>query len=322
MKYILFLLVFPFFAVYGNTVQLTKELCQIEETQNYSDQNIRKAAAALTHRHYRVRFAAMRVLIQAGKRCPEATPALLDTIKNPPQKHLPGFAVTTLLVTEPDAFAILEKFYDTASSDWKQTLANALWNLPGVPEKFRKKLRWSESGYKKNAPSQLANGGFENGLENWELICRDGAAGKIVLQNKIVRSGSKALQIEKSNGLGYLELRSKKLVEIPANKTCFFRGFYHSSNAPAESLLLFRLLDERGADIPENQWNTPRGNYIRRTFSYTRTSPPGVWQKNLMTLKSMPRPRRCRPVIRIYGNPVTLYLDDLTLPSPLWTLPS
>ena len=221
MKYILFLLVFPLFAVYGNTVQLTKELCQIEETQNYSDQNIRKAAAALTHRHYRVRFAAMRILIQAGKRCPEATPALLDTIKNPPQKHLPGFAVTTLLVTEPDAFAILEKFYDSATSDWKQTLANALWNLPGVPEKFRKKLRWSESGFKKNAPSQLANGGFENGLENWELICRDGAAGKIVLQNKIVRSGSKALQIEKSNGLGFLELRSKKLVRSPQMKPVF-----------------------------------------------------------------------------------------------------
>ena len=79
MKYILFLLVFPFFAVYGNTVQLTKELCQIEETQNYSDQNIRKAAAALTHRNYRVLFSAMRVLIQAGRRCPEVTPALMNS---------------------------------------------------------------------------------------------------------------------------------------------------------------------------------------------------------------------------------------------------
>ncbi len=322
MKLLLLLLTFSCLAVYGNAVQLTKELCQIEETQNYSDKNLRKAAAALTHRNYRVRFSAMRILIQAGKKYPQATPALLDTIKNPPQKHLPGFAVTTLLVTEPDAFAILEKFYDSATSDWKQTLANALWNLPGVPEKFRKKLSWAESGYKNNVPSQLANGGFENGLDNWELICRDGASGKISLQNKIVRSGSKALQIEKSNGLGFLELRSKKLVEIPANETWFFRGYYHTGNAPAESLILFRLLDEHGADIPDSQWNTIRGNYIRRTFSYTRTSPPGVWQKNLMTLKSTPRPRLCRPVIRIYGNPVTLYLDDLTLPSPLWTLPS
>ena len=322
MKHILFLLLLPFIATCGNPVQPIKELCLIEENQDYSSSNISKAVSALSHRNIRVRFAAMQVLIQAGKKCPAATPALMSMLANPPQKHLQGFALTTLLVTEPEAFTHLEKLYDKASPDLKQTITNALWNLPGVPEKFRKKLRWSESGYKKSAPSQLANGGFENGLENWELICRDGAAGKITLQSKIVRSGSQALCVEKSNGLGYLELRSKKLIDIPAGKDWVFRGFYHAGSAPAESLLLFRLLDERGADIPDNQWHKRRGNYIRRTFSYTKTSPPGEWQKQLMTLKAAARARRCRPVIRIYGNPVTVYLDDLTFPSPVWTLPS
>ncbi len=271
----------------------------------------------------KVRMAAMRALVSINKPCPDAVSPLVKLITNQSTHRVvrsqKGAAAAALAVvcTDPEVFKSLLLF---PNKEVRMTMATALATHPELAKQLAPEIAWACPTVFQTGPSWLPDGGFESEGKTpfgWTLHFRDGAKGSWQIDTSRVRNGKQALKLTKTNGMGYLELRSSQPLIVPAGggiKT--WRGFYHSENAPKSSLLLFRLEDEKGEVSAHD--NVPRSGWAYCSQTYIRNSAPEAWRKRLLMLRPDKKERRYHLIVRLYGNPCTVWLDDFTFPSTPW----
>ena len=155
--------------------------------------------------------------------------------------------------------------------------------------------------------------------EGWGKVFINQATGQVERDDSKARSGSYAMKMEKTNSTGHIILRTKEPIRVQANQTYYFRGYFHSEDAPISSLLLFRV----GAKSDNLSYDS-----IDRSAGYTSqslipNSPDGKWEKRVVTYKANQDQDVYLQMV-LYGNPCTVWIDDLeftTTPATIVTAP-
>ena len=301
--------------------QLLIQLAEYGPNAAASFENVKKL---LNSYDSMVKMAALRVFISGMQPYKEAVPELLKIIKRFPrhrkQEALRGAAVAALTAVceDPEVF---KKLLNNSDKKLKQTVSTALQDKPEIAKQLNSFMSWPLPEISVKNKSVIINGDFEQSkkdIPGWEFTLKEGASGTYRIDSQIYKSGKQSLLLEKNNGKGFIELRSKETVTVPAGAFWTWRGFYHAQTAPASSLLLFRLEDESG--LVSSHDNVPRAGWAWQSQSFLLNSAPGEWRKRLLILRPSPKPRKFRLIVRIYGNPCKVRLDQLTFPSSLWRM--
>jgi hypothetical protein len=163
--------------------------------------------------------------------------------------------------------------------------------------------------FARSAPAQnlIANSGFES-TPGWQVQMQNGASGNFSFDAAKARSGKQSLKLVKTNGLGYVELRSEKPIRIEPGVLYTFRGWFHAEDAPISSLLLFRISRD-GKTLSYNSIDRTPGF---KSQSLLINAPAGKWQKRAITYRS-DEPQEIYLHVALWGNPATVWLDDLEL---------
>lgn len=122
----------------------------------------------------------------------------------------------------------------------------------------------------------------------------------------VARSGEQSLKLTKTNGRGYVVLRSVQPVSPEVGETYLFRGWFHADEAPVSSVLMFRVR-EKGANL---SYDSIDRSYGWSAGSFIVPAPPGQWEKRVISFKAA-EPRQVHLHVVLYGNPCTVWLDDL-----------
>jgi hypothetical protein len=157
------------------------------------------------------------------------------------------------------------------------------------------------------AQNLIANSDFES-TSGWQVRMQSGAMGNFAFDAARARSGKQSLKLVKTNGLGYVELRLAQPVRIKAGVLYTFRGWFHAGDAPISSLLLFRISRD-GKTLNYNSIDRSAGF---KSQSLLINAPDGKWQKRAITYKS-DEPEEIYLHVALWGNPATVWLDDLEL---------
>lgn len=307
----------------ADEASLVRRFLLAEEQATGEETDLSPALAALESPSHRVQLAALRMIMATGHENAAAVEPLRRLLRRPPastpERDVQGHAIAALVTVCRDETVFVE-LLAAADPAFRKTISSALFDSGRLTPQLASRLEWPEPDYAPPAsPSVLVNGGFEDGLAGWELLRHDGAEGGMDSNAGNARSGQAALRLRKTNGRGWLELRAREPLTIPAGQMWTWRGFYHADDAPASALLLFRLEDEQGVVSAHD--HVPRGGWGWQSQSFLLNAPPRHWQKRLLILRPGETERRLRPVVRIFGNPLTVLLDDLTFPSPDWRFP-
>ena len=159
------------------------------------------------------------------------------------------------------------------------------------------------------AQNLILNPGFES-TSDWQIQPQNGAAGNSIFDTSKARSGKQSLKLTKTNGLGYVELRSIKPIHIEPNVLYFFRGWFHAEDAPISSLLLFRISTD-GKRLIYNSIDRSAGF---KSQSLLINSRAGYWEQREITYKS-DKAEDIYLHVALWGNPCSVWLDDLELTS-------
>jgi len=158
-------------------------------------------------------------------------------------------------------------------------------------------------------PNLASNPGFES-TSDWQVAPQNEAAGNFRFDTSRARTGKQALKLTKTNGLGYMELRSAKPIRIEPNVSYTFRGWFHAEDAPISSLLLFRISTD-GKKLAYNSIDRTAGF---KSQSLLINSPAGKWEERMVTYRSDKAQDIYLHVV-LWGNPSSVWLDDLELTS-------
>jgi len=168
--------------------------------------------------------------------------------------------------------------------------------------------------------SDVANGGFEADdaeIPGWSVALKDGAEGTFGVDNSVSCSGRRSLRLTKTNGIGWLDLHTTQPVTVPAGAEILtFRVHFHTEDASIPSLLLLRFEDEKGGFIADDS-SVNRGAGWQ-SQSLLRNTPPGQWDRRLIMRRQGKEQRAYRLHIILYGNPCTVWVDDVAFPAPKW----
>ncbi|MBI3921799.1 MAG: beta-galactosidase [Armatimonadetes bacterium] len=151
----------------------------------------------------------------------------------------------------------------------------------------------------------LPNLSFEDS-DGWEVTLESGATGQGTRDNSQAKSGGFSMKLTKSNGLGYVHLATTDPLHVKAGVKYTFRGYFHSEDAPVSSLILFRM-GEKNGDLYYDAIGQSAGWMSQ---SLLINSPEGQWEKRVITYRS-DRDRDIYPHVVLYGNPCSVWLDDL-----------
>lgn len=153
----------------------------------------------------------------------------------------------------------------------------------------------------------ITNSSFES-TSGWQVEMKNGATGDFAFDSKLANTGRQSLKLSKTNGLGFMELRTAEPIEIKADTLYTFRGLFHADNAPLSSLLLFRISTD-GKSLHYNAIDRTAG---WQSQSLLINSPAGKWHPRAVTYQSK-EPQKVYLHVALWGNPATVWLDDLEL---------
>ena len=301
--------------------ETVKRLITYQEQHEDLTPLLKESVSLLKSPHYDVRFAALRTLVFAGGPCPEAVPELLKILRRPvPEKNrrldaLHGYALAALVTVCEDE-KVFSRLLDSTDPKLVTSVSMALLDSPRLTPALRKKMRWTGSAYGPPLPGQIPDPSFEKGINCWELRKVEGAEGSAVHDLSRARTGKGSLKITKSNSKGFLELRCRDFIKTTPNEHFFWRGFYQAKVTPGSTMLIFGFEDEKGQFIYQG---TSLGRSARQSQSFAVNNAPGVWEQRIGLAEKKPISRRLRPVIRLFGDPATIYVDDLALPGASWS---
>lgn len=165
----------------------------------------------------------------------------------------------------------------------------------------------------------LYNGGFEaavknGGLAGWTVEFRDGAKGKVEWDQTYSRNGSASLKITKENGLGYIIVLSTKSLPCSRGDKLAFQGYYHTHDAPFPNLAMIRFVESDGDLSYTKIASMNRGTNGSDILNDCVNAPIGRWERKL-THAAISDPENVRIAIILYGNPMTIWWDDLSVDS-------
>lgn len=200
-------------------------------------------------------------------------------------------------------------------------MANTVRGMPGgPPPELAEYVKWASPPHAVAGPTLLPDSSFEasekNALYGWRIEFRDGAEGFYEIVSDRARSGRQSLKLVKTNGKGYILLVSTFPVTIPAGnggKPWIFRLHYRCGNASNNSLLLPRFVKPDGSF----QWHDTRffGGAGWQSQSVLTNTAGVEWGKRLILAGPRRYDQPLRPAVALYGNPVTVHLDDLDFPA-------
>jgi len=207
--------------------------------------------------------------------------------------------------------------------------ASALYGKGQYNPVFNELIEWASPPYASEGPSLHPNSGFEaETLLGWKIHLKDGAEGEGVIDRTRSRTGRQSLQITKKNGRGYIMLQSSQPVYLPdTGNTLTYRMYFQSKGASVSSLLIPCFEDSQGNLFYNNESGRHSG-FSRQSQSSLRDTPEGFWDKRILTLnprvnakrQTSPPLEKVFLTILVYGNPVRVWLDDVTFPSDNWNM--
>lgn len=265
-----------------------------------------------------VRIAAIEALAGLNTKAAPAAKKLAKRVKYDPNEMVRGWAAAALVSIGESAQPTIDALLQDRQDRVRLTMVTALRGKPHLDENLQAKLLAASPEPIQYAEehTRLYNGDFEadsNALTGWTVKYMDGAEGDWALDSSTVRNGKQSLKITKTNGRGYILLRSTKPVELTSSSmptTC--RLWFHAEDAPSTSLLLFRLED---AETGELRAGGMRTSFTWQSQSFLRNSVPGKWEKRVLMLKPGTQAGQYYVNIAMYGNPGSVWIDDITLPA-------
>ncbi|MBR7103750.1 MAG: hypothetical protein IKC65_02305 [Lentisphaeria bacterium] len=304
-----------------SSLPLEKKLELIDRSADY---RLPLAALALKDdpqdKEYQVRF---RAAYKLGTFKEKALPAgeMLAAQLTHRNEAVRVHAAASLCRLGKGAYPLLKKALLSDDLQLRMTLANSVRGMPGgTPQELAEYVRWAAPPHGITGSSRLPDSSFEasrkGDLYGWEIQYKEGAEGYWDICTDRSRNGRQCLKIVKTNGKGYIRLASKFPVTVPAGSRTprIFRVHYQSSDASVNSLLLPRFIDPEGRIL----WHDTRyfGGAGWQGQSVLVNTPLPAWGKRIIMAGSRKKPQALRPAVILYGNPVTVYLDDLEFPAP------
>lgn len=166
-------------------------------------------------------------------------------------------------------------------------------------------------------PNLFTVGDFESET-GWKITLEDGAEGNWERVTAPVRSGRVAMRLTKTNGLGLIRMVSADPISVKAGVKYRLRGWFHAENAPLSSLLLFRISRMKNGPLDYDEIDHSAG---LSSQCFVVNTPPGQWLKRVGHFETKTNENIHLQIV-LYGNPCTVWLDDLGLtPTPYQRLP-
>lgn len=262
--------------------------------------------------------------LQASKDSSPETLQTLEALLDSPNDVIRSYAASALVRLGPPGKEIFKKRLANEKSitrrlDALTALRSDLDGLldPALRDETTKLLVELNAAY--NPPPQPLTGSiFSNGLfenpdfnEDWEVIRQNGAQGKVT-HDILYRTSPGSLRLEKLNAEGELFLRSRRPLEINGRKQITARFYYHADTAPESAALQLFFEHEDGTLEAANSPNSWR---VAESQTRVLNSPPGAWNKRISTITPPRRDGKLHIVIRLSGNPATVWIDDLSAPA-------
>lgn len=263
-------------------------------------------------------------LYALGRMGPPAAPAVAEIMKHvgPGNEKLRSTAIGTLVeIGKPARSQLL----DLLLGPNKMTRLTVATTLRTQPELLRNDpelaavVDWAAPPVMTTEKtSDLPNGSFEVSdppMLGWDIVYQEGAEGKVELDETLSRTGTRSLKVTKTNGKGFIEIRSRFPVTIPPGRgPTRLRMYFHTDRAPVSSGVMLRFRDEEGTLwTNDNPLNGGRGLYSQ---SLARNAPPRKWLPRVIVRAQPEQPEKLQASILIQGNPATVWIDDVEFPAP------
>lgn len=268
-----------------------------------------------------VRNRACYKLGELGEQAKSAIPLLAENVECPfePVRVQACVALTKL---GPEAYPVIREILLGPDKGNRLTMATAVRGMPGgVPSELASEVDWANPPVMQTGTSLLPDGSFEGAsagkLVGWEVLFKDGATGSWEIDTARAQDGLKSLRLTKTNGLGYVMLRSTQPVIIPPGRDVWtFRCFFQAFDAKYNTLLLPRLETEKGTLLWDDTGLNRSAGW--QSQSLLRNTAPQFWDRRMIMFRQRQKPQRLRPALILYGNPATVWIDNVEFPAPAW----
>jgi hypothetical protein len=312
----LLLLAFPLFARAEPSTPDAVQLATWRVAASVSDADKTTLLALLKNTDASLRQSALEILLEHPPIPATAIPALREMIESDSSATVRGLAAGVLVQAGDAAQSQIQALLLSPDLRVRQTMATAVRALPQIPDALKSYVDWASPPYALNGPSLHPNSGFEAGLLGWNLSLENGAEGAWGVDENEFKDGHHSLKITKTNGVGFIRLKSVFPIVIPASEDILtWRGWFRADNAPLSSILFMRLVDENGVPAKEL---AASGSVQFQSQSLLRSTPKSVWDKRLFAIKPSDTERRYWMEATLYGNPCSVWLDDLDFPAAPW----
>ncbi len=278
------------------------------------------AAAALDDRSQNVRNIACYQLGNFGAAAAPVRMKLAEMVSKDSYQPVRVHAARALANMGPVAHETIRDILLGNDGTARLTMGTVVLGMKEIPASLKAVLEWSNPPVSLFNSSTLPDGNFEasegKNLVGWTVEFKDGAQGDFQVDSSVAYQGEQSLKITKTNGKGYILLRSTMPVGISTKDSknpVTFRFFFKSSDASYNTLLLARFINEAGNMINDD----PSINGGRGIMSQSRlrNTPPQAWTRRSIMYKPRNQAAFFYPAILLYGNPTTVWLDAVQYPA-------
>jgi hypothetical protein len=158
--------------------------------------------------------------------------------------------------------------------------------------------------------------GFENiEADDWDISTIREGKGSKEISSGIKRSGVHSLKLTKTNSFGYVIASAKKPVIVKAGQSYTFRLWFNTDNAHITSFLIPRLITDTISTTVVNPYSPLWIGQDWESQSLLRNSPSAEkrdWIKRVVFYENKTdKVQQLYLQVALYGNPFTVYIDDL-----------
>ncbi len=268
-----------------------------------------------------VAAAAIAAVGALGKKGAPAVPFLANMAVTTSNEKILVCIVDSLVKIGPDAIPAIKELLLSSNKVVALSMATAVRGMNVIPDELKDAVDWANPAVAAENGSALANYSFEasdEAIPGWSFNLKDGAEGKFEIDHTRSRTGLKSLKITKTNGTGFISLRTAEPVSVePGSEILTFRVHFQAANASPSSLLLLRFEDENGNLIWDD--TSIHGGAGWASQSILRNTPGQFWDRRMIMIKRSKQPRKYFLNVILYGNPAAVWLDDIEFPATTWT---
>ncbi len=278
------------------------------------------AAAALGDESPNVRNVACYQLGNIGESAKPAMIKLSEMIHGDDYEPVRVHAARALCNMGEGAHGVIREILLGNDGSARLTMATTVRGMKRVPEALKDAVEWANPPVATFNTSSLADGNFEaaegTNLVGWVVEFKDGAEGSYEIDPNVAYQGEQSLKITKTNGKGYVLLRSTMPVTVSTKdyeEPVTWRFFFKTADASSNTLLLPRFINGAGSMVNDSaQVNGGRGLMGQ---SMLRNTPPHVWSRRAAMYKPTALAMPLSPAIVFYGNPATVWIDAAQYPA-------